>query len=50
MKLNELSYTAGAGLRWTSPMGLIRLEYGFVLNRKEDQRAGKWEFSMGSMF
>ena len=50
INLSKLSYTAGAGVRWASPMGLIRLEYGFVLNRKEDQRAGKWEFSMGSMF
>ncbi len=50
LNLSRLSYTAGGGLRWASPMGLIRLEYGFVLNRKEDQRAGKWEFSMGSMF
>jgi outer membrane protein insertion porin family len=48
--LSKLTYTAGAGLRWTSPMGLIRLEYGFVLNRKQDERAGKFEFSMGSMF
>jgi outer membrane protein insertion porin family len=48
--LSKLTYTAGAGLRWTSPMGLIRLEYGYVLNRKQDERAGKFEFSMGSMF
>ncbi len=50
INFSKLSYTAGGGMRWTSPMGLIRLEYGFVLNRKEGQRAGKWEFSMGSMF
>jgi outer membrane protein insertion porin family len=48
--LSKLTYTAGAGLRWTSPMGLIRLEYGYVLNRKQDERSGKFEFSMGSMF
>ncbi len=50
INIGKLSYTAGGGVRWASPMGLIRLEYGFVLNRKENQRAGKWEFSMGSMF
>jgi outer membrane protein insertion porin family len=48
--LSKLTYTAGAGLRWTSPMGLIRLEYGYVLNRTQDERNGKFEFSMGSMF
>jgi len=48
--LSKLTYTAGGGLRWTSPMGLIRLEYGYVLNRTQNERSGKFEFSMGSMF
>ena len=46
----DLRYSAGGGLRWTSPMGLIRLEYGRVLDRKEGEKPGKFEFSMGSMF
>ena len=48
--VGNLSYSAGAGFRWMSPMGLIRLEYGYVLNRKPGDKAGKLEFSMGSMF
>jgi len=50
IKLSLLRYTAGAGFRWLSPMGLIRLEYGFVLNRKEGEDPGRWEFSIGTMF
>jgi outer membrane protein insertion porin family len=46
----RLRYSTGAGIRWISPMGLIRLEYGFVLNRKEGEKPGKLEFTMGSMF
>lgn len=46
----NLRYSTGAGFRWMSPMGLIRLEYGYVLNRKPGDKSGKLEFSMGSMF
>jgi outer membrane protein insertion porin family len=46
----NLRYSAGAGFRWMSPMGLIRLEYGYALDRKPGDKSGKLEFSMGSMF
>ncbi len=29
---------AGAGLRWLSPLGLLRLEWGFALNRRPGDR------------
>ena len=42
----------GAGLRWASPMGPLRLEYGIPLNPRSglDNPGGKLEFSIGSMF
>lgn len=46
----SLRYSAGGGFRWLSPMGLIRLEYGKILDKQEGESGGKWEFSMGSMF
>lgn len=46
----SLEYSAGAGIRWISPLGLIRLEYGYLINPKPDQKHGKFEFSMGTMF
>ena len=41
--------TAGFGVRWYSPMGPLRLEYGFVLDRQPGEDAGRFEFTMGMM-
>lgn len=42
--------SAGAGVRWYSPIGPLRLEYGFNLDPKDDEPSGRWEFSVGGMF
>lgn len=47
--LNDLRQTAGAGIRWYSPIGPLRLEYGYVLDRKENESVGRIEFSIGMM-
>jgi len=47
---SNLRYTAGGGIRWISPVGPIRIEYGYNLDRKEDESKGKIEFSFGSFF
>jgi len=47
----DLRQSAGLGIRWLSPMGPIRLEYGFILDREDsDHGPGNWEFSMASAF
>ncbi|MBW2369543.1 MAG: outer membrane protein assembly factor BamA [Deltaproteobacteria bacterium] len=47
----SLRQTAGFGVRWNSPMGPIRLEYGHILDPEDsDSGAGQWEFTMGSAF
>lgn len=38
----------GAGFRWYSPIGPLRLEYGIPLDG-DDKKQGKWEFSIGGM-
>jgi outer membrane protein insertion porin family len=49
--LGTLRNSVGFGFRWYSPMGPIRLEYGYKLDVKEGEEAGgSWEFSMGSVF
>ena len=49
--LGSLRQSAGAGFRWYSPLGPIRLEYGYILDRKDtDEDSGQWEFSMGAAF
>jgi outer membrane protein insertion porin family len=42
----------GAGVRWFSPIGPLRLEYGIPLNPRPsiDKASGRLEFSIGSIF
>ncbi|HEY4744543.1 MAG TPA: BamA/TamA family outer membrane protein, partial [Desulfuromonadaceae bacterium] len=42
----------GGGLRWASPMGPLRVEYGIPVNPRDgiDSRSGRFEFSIGSLF
>ena len=49
--LGELRESAGFGFRWYSPVGPIRLEYGYILDPIKDQsEGGQWEFTMGGAF
>jgi outer membrane protein insertion porin family len=41
--------SAGAGIRWYSPIGPLRLEYGWNLDPTGDESSGKFEFSIGGM-
>jgi len=48
--LDDLRQTAGVGIRWYSPIGPLRLEYGYVINRGKnlnDDAVGRWEFTIG---
>ena len=42
----------GLGIRWVSPMGPLRIEYGIPLNPRYgvDKASGRLEFSIGSYF
>lgn len=42
--------SVGAGIRWYSPMGPLRLEYGRNLDPKPWESSGRWEFTVGGMF
>ncbi|OPY86973.1 MAG: Outer membrane protein assembly factor BamA precursor [Syntrophus sp. PtaU1.Bin208] len=45
--LGDMRHTAGLGIRWYSPIGPLRLEWGYVLDREEDEPASRWEFTIG---
>jgi outer membrane protein insertion porin family len=45
--LNDMRKTAGLGIRWYSPIGPLRLEWGYVLDRKDDEAASRFEFTIG---
>ena len=40
----------GLGIRWYSPMGPMRFEYGWNLRRPQGEPAGVFEFTVGSAF
>jgi outer membrane protein insertion porin family len=48
--LGDVRYTAGVGLRVTTPVGPLRLDYGRKLNRKRDESAGELHFTLGHAF
>jgi outer membrane protein insertion porin family len=45
--LGDMRQTAGAGIRWYSPIGPLRLEWGYVLDRKTGEDPSRWEFTIG---
>jgi outer membrane protein insertion porin family len=48
--LGNMRESIGYGIRWFSPMGPIRLEYGYVLDEQEGEDTGGWEFAIGAAF
>jgi len=47
----SLRQSAGFGIRWYSPMGPLRIEYGHILNAEPGESSGgRWDFSMGHAF
>ena len=48
--IGDLRKGAGFGFRWSSPVGLLRLEWGFNLDPKDDEKNPGWEFSIGTLF
>ena len=48
--LTDVRKAAGVGVRWQSPFGPIRLDYGFNLDRKTGESAGQFHFSVGAPF
>jgi outer membrane protein insertion porin family len=48
--LTNLRSSVGYGIRWYSPLGPLRLEYGHVIDRRVGEKSGRWEFTMGTGF
>ncbi len=41
---------AGLGLRWLSPIGPLRLAWGYNLDPEDDEDTSVWDFSIGGFF
>ena len=49
-KLGDMRKSAGIGLRVLTPMGPIRLDLGWKLDRRSGESSSEWHFGMGSYF
>ena len=47
---DEVKKAAGVGFRWLSPMGPLRLEWGYNLDPEPDEDDSVWDFSIGGAF
>jgi outer membrane protein insertion porin family len=47
-----LRHAVGVGIRWYSPFGPIRIDWGYNLNQRPErgEKSNVWDFSMGAMF
>lgn len=46
----DLRLAYGFGVRWFSPIGPLRFEWGFPINPYEDERKAVFDFTIGSAF
>ncbi|MFO7984040.1 MAG: outer membrane protein assembly factor BamA [Desulfuromonadales bacterium] len=47
---SDMRYSTGWGIRWVSPMGPLRLEWGYNLDPREGEKSSEFEFSIGRFF
>ena len=50
INVSDLRTGAGLGIRWLSPMGPFRLEWGWNLNPEPGEPGGDWAFAVGTVF
>lgn len=50
IRIRNLRISAGGGIRWISPIGPLRLEWGYNLDRQPGESASEVEFSIGNLF
>ena len=48
--LTDIRKTAGLGLRVRTPWFLVRMDYGFKLDRRPEESRGRLFFSIGQAF
>jgi len=48
LHVSSLRYDVGWGVRWFSPIGPLRIELGYPLNKKRQDRTNVFQFSFGA--
>jgi outer membrane protein insertion porin family len=49
-EFDNFKKTVGFGFRWLSPMGPLRLEWGYNIDPEPDEDQSNWDFSIGGAF
>jgi outer membrane protein assembly complex protein YaeT len=49
-RLADLRYAAGPGIRYLTPIGPIRFDIGFIIDRRSGEDLGRVDFSIGQAF
>jgi outer membrane protein insertion porin family len=49
-QIDDLRTSVGFGFRWMSPMGPLRLEWGYNLHPKPGEKTSAWDFTVGTVF
>jgi outer membrane protein insertion porin family len=49
-KPSDMRDSVGIGLRWFSPLGPLRLEWGYNLHPERDEKRYQWGFTVGGTF
>ena len=50
ISFHELRQTWGWGFWWLSPIGPLRFEWAYIINRKPTDQASQFEFNIGTLF
>lgn len=47
---SDMRHSVGAGIRWRSPLGPLRFEWGYNLSPRDDEKTSVFEFTIGRSF
>lgn len=50
ISFRDLKHSWGWGFWWLSPIGPLRFEWGYIINRKPEDQASQFEFNIGTLF
>ncbi|HVP87783.1 MAG TPA: outer membrane protein assembly factor BamA [Casimicrobiaceae bacterium] len=49
-QFESFRYSTGAGVAWNSPVGPLKVSYGYPLNKKPGDRIQRFQFQVGTVF
>jgi outer membrane protein insertion porin family len=50
VKFDRWRQAVGLGIRWLSPVGPIRIDWGYNLDPQRDEKQSVWDFTFGAQF